>query len=418
MVVWVRDAESGRAVFEHRPSRPTPAAFFDPDGRLVAADGMAVRSWDVRAGWPGRVFRGPTGPVTLLAVGGRRVAAVGAFREPFVWDAAADPERVTIRPPAARSVIAFRPRTGELVTYGDRVVRLWDAATGKPGRTFEDHPANVYRVAFSTDGTRMAAGCTDGAVKVWDADGGGPPLTLPRQAEGVVGLAFGSDGRALAVGTADRVVRVWDSRTGAVRWTRAGLPSPADVLEFTPDGRHLVAATGDWSRTPAEGSVHVWDAATGDPVSAVTSPDLVTRGLGFAPGGRQLVTLAVSGREVEVRDARTAARVRTLCRLVFAATHLALHPDGSRFATAESDGRVRVWDVASGEECLSLRVPAPDVPWRVAFGPDGRRLGVVCFSGAVHVFDAPPVPPGDPTPVRQPAAVPGIHGGAAMKEPH
>jgi hypothetical protein len=71
--------------------------------------------------------------------------------------------------------------------------------------------------------------------------------------------------------------------------------------------------------------------------------------------------------------------------------------------------------VASGEECLALRLPAPDVPWRVAFGPDGRRLAVSCFSGVIHVFDAPP---GDPAPVREPTAVPGIHGGAVLKVPH
>jgi WD40 repeat protein/serine/threonine protein kinase len=418
MKVWARDARTGREVFDHRPAAATPAAVFDPDGRLVAADGAAVRTWDARAGRPGRVFRGPSGPVTLLAVGGRRVAAVAAFREPFVWDADADPERVTVRPPAARSVIAFRTRTGELATYGDRAVRLWDPTTGKPVRAFDDHPDSVFHLAFSPDGRLMATGCVDGTVKVWDADGGAVRLTLPQRADKVLGVAFGPDARLLAVAIANRVVEVWDLRTGAMRWNWAGLPAPADALYFTADGRHLSAATGHWSDSPAEGSVHVWDVETGAAVSSGASPELVNRGRAFTPDGRHVISLAVSGREVEVRDARTGDRVRVHSRLRFPATHLALHPDGSRFATAESDGRVRVWDVASGEECLALRLPAPDVPWRVSFGPDGRRLAVACFSGVVHVFDAPPLPPGDPTPVREPTAVPGIHGGTVLKGPH
>jgi WD40 repeat protein len=190
----------------------------------------------------------------------------------------------------------------------------------------------------------------------------------------VTAAAFGPDGQILAVATADGAVRLCVLRTGAARWGRAGLPPPAVALEFTPDGRHLAAAAGDHHPAPAEGSIHVFDVETGEPVSAVTSPDLVAMSRAFAPGGRHLYTLAVAVPGIEVWDARTGERVRTLSRLQFPATHLALHPDGSRFATAERDGRVRVWDVASGEECLSLSLPAPDVPWRVAFDPDGRRL--------------------------------------------
>jgi WD40 repeat protein len=205
-----------------------------------------------------------------------------------------------------------------------------------------------------------------------------------------------------------------------LRWGRGGLPSPVVALTFTPDGRHLAAATGNHHDSPAEGSVHVWDVETGEVVSSVASPDLVAWGRAFAPGGRHLYTLAVSGTGpgIEVWDVRTGDRVRSLPRLWFNVAHLAFHPDGSRFATAESEGRVRVWDTASGEECLSLRLPTPDQPWRVAFSPDGRRLGVVTISGTVHVHDAPPPPPGDPTPVRDPAAIPSIHGGAGLKRPH
>jgi WD40 repeat protein len=170
--------------------------------------------------------------------------------------------------------------------------------------------------------------------------------------------------------------------------------------------------------SPAEGSIHVWDAETGKVVSAVTSPELVAWERAFAPDSQHLYTIEVSDPGIGVWDARTGKRVRTLSRLQVPATHLAVHPDGSRFVTAGRDGRLRVWDAASGEECLSLRLPVGDIPGWLTFSADGRRLGVVCFSGVVHVFDAPALPTGDPTPVREPATIPGIHGGAALKSPH
>jgi WD40 repeat protein len=410
--VWVRNVQTGRAVFEHRPSSPMTAIRFDPDGRLVVADWMAVRTWDVRTGQPGRVFRGPSGMVNLVATGGGRVAAVVGYREPFVWDTGADPERVRFVAPARPATVAFRPGTSELATSGEKqTVRLWDATTGKPVRAFADHPAAVRHLAFDPAGRLLAAGCDDGAVRVWDADGGPPRLTLPGQGDAVGGLAFSPDGRLLAVATTAGAVRVCDVSSGSVRWGQAVPRSVAVALAFSPDGRHLTASTGDrgQNHSPTEGTIHVWDVETGGEVSSVASPALVGQRRALAPDGRHLYTQPdLEG--IEVRDTRTGERVRAFPRI--RAFHLALHPDGSRFVTAEPDRRVRVWDAAGGEECLSLRLPAADIPDRVTFDPAGRRLAVACSSGAVHVFDAPPPPSGDPTPVREPSAVPGRHGEA------
>ena len=39
----------------------------------------------------------------------------------------------------------------------DNVVKLWNAADGKPVRTLEGHASHVYNVAFHPDGTRLAS---------------------------------------------------------------------------------------------------------------------------------------------------------------------------------------------------------------------------------------------------------------------
>ncbi len=49
---------------------------------------------------------------------------------------------------------------------------------------------------------------------------------------------------------------------------------------------------------------------------------------------------------------------------------MAMNPDGTLLATTSLDGTVRLWDLATGEELLSLPFESIDVD----FSPDGRFL--------------------------------------------
>jgi tetratricopeptide (TPR) repeat protein len=71
---------------------------------------------------------------------------------------------------------------------------------------------------------------------------------------------------------------------------------------------------------------------------------------------------------------------------------VAFSPDGARLASAGEDGAVRVWDVATGQEALTLRGHAGPVR-RVAFSPDGGRLASAGGDGTVKVWDSTPITP-------------------------
>src|SRR5947207_16005445 len=65
--------------------------------------------------------------------------------------------------------VDFTP-DGALIVTGsfDKTLKLWDAATKKPVRTFTGHTALVLTVAVSKDGSRIASGSIDSTVKLWD----------------------------------------------------------------------------------------------------------------------------------------------------------------------------------------------------------------------------------------------------------
>ncbi|MCM2392747.1 WD40 repeat domain-containing protein, partial [Streptomyces albipurpureus] len=92
----------------------------------------------------------------------------------------------------------------------DKMVRLWDPATGQPvGQPLTDHTHAVVGVAFSPDGRLLATTSDDKMVRLWDPATGQPvgqPLT--GHTHWVRGVAFSPDGRLLATTSVDKTVRL------------------------------------------------------------------------------------------------------------------------------------------------------------------------------------------------------------------
>ncbi|WTV96109.1 hypothetical protein OG235_03320 [Streptomyces sp. NBC_00024] len=144
------------------------------------------------------------------------------------------------------SRLALSPRT-ELVVGDNRVARK---ATGSIGALDLVQGDRISALAFSPDGSRLAAGDRTGRVALWDGDlrrRAGVlrnvfPAPLGNTPEAVSALALSLDGHTLAVGGDAGTIKLWDITTQQLLGPLPTPGEPITSLAFSPDNATLLVA--------------------------------------------------------------------------------------------------------------------------------------------------------------------------------
>lgn len=308
-----------------------------------------------------------------------QVQCWGEDGEPMVWSlvtasvVSADPgpqgfrvtqEGSTGRVPGRPARQTSRNGRFTLASDGHDSLRLIEAGvdTGPASQTLEG-PPSLTTLAVSDDGALCAAGGSDGALWLWRPGAPQPLQCLQAGRHAAYGLAVASrSGHVAAIGE-DRLLRVWDGHTGTLWAALAGHAYRATRVSLDPDGRRAVTAGQD-------GTLMVWD-LTAPCIEAVrpevgalaeASPGVLLAGDAF--GQLHLHPLAAQAPAAPRRWQAHEARI----------WDLAVTPDHRHAATAGEDGRLRVWDLASGDCVADLRSVSGKALYAVALSPDGRWM--------------------------------------------
>jgi WD40 repeat protein len=200
----------------------------------------------------------------------------------------------------------------------------------------------------------------------------------------VKSLVFSPDGRQLLSACNDGTLKVWDVATGreASSFHRQ-LHNPEGAW-FSPDARRLA-----W--TFQGGDITVWDTATGQEEFSAQPNTHHSRTVVFSPDGRRLAVAGYDG-TLRLLDGSTGRETLTIYAHPNAVTGVAFSPDGHRLASASYDHTVRIWDATpltsdpQASYCVTLTAHK-EVVTGVAFSPDGRWLASASWDGTAKVWE-------------------------------
>ena len=328
---------------------------------------------------------------------GTRLASGSTDKTVRLWNLNNRDEWMTLQKHTGwANVLAFSPDGGMLASGStDKTVQLWDTATGESLKTLTGHPSGITALAFAPDGNTLASGSADGMIRFWNTQTGDPMADrITGHTHSMEAVTFFEDSSTLASVAFNGEMTFWDVKT----WQKSNIQAVGQqnwlpTLAFSPDGTKLVSVAGEMTTVfAAEHSssisrsdhlIHLTDVKTGRELATLPYKRGV-RELTFSPDGE---TVAFSGLgEIRLWNTRTGDEQDIpLADLSVGIPHniprvlaLAFSPHGTWLVSGTDQGKIQMWDVATGTALAVFAEPTEQENLgsilALAFSPDGTLL--------------------------------------------
>jgi WD40 repeat protein len=212
----------------------------------------------------------------LLATGGGVPSRSGELK---IWNVADGSLVREIKDAHSDTIfsVRFSPDQTHIASgAADKLMKVFEVASGKFVRSFEGHTHHVLNVSWMRHGRTLASAGADSAIKVWDFASGEQKKTITGVTREITAFQF-LDGPAEALAASgDNQLRLLREDGGNVR-TFSGASDYTQTAAITPDGRFLVAGGSD-------SQFRLWSAEKGDLLKTFAPPSRATRSLAQKQG--------------------------------------------------------------------------------------------------------------------------------------
>ena len=320
------------------------------------------------------------------------------------------PKNITFSPDGSKVVIVAKRDIEDYMVKSDTVATrnvtniplilgLWDLKSKKRLAEFIGYDDNVWSVAFSPDGSKIAIGGSEG-IRLWDANG--EEISEFRKGQGrIIALDFSPDGSKIAAVRSTRTfsgdkiegdadVSLWDLNGQEIVRLKGDF-SPYEVI-FSPDGTRLAtvaSTTSDEYQT-----VRLWD-LSGNQAGQFQGP--YGSPIMFSPDGRLLAGTGVDGvPRLWDLDVVLGNRLFEFTGHRGEASVVSFSSDGKQWVTQGTDGTVRLWDLNdkslakyTEKNVLNLFF---DQYSNISFGglsfsPDSKTIATARDDGTIRLLD-------------------------------
>jgi WD40 repeat protein len=380
---------------------PLVSLAFTPGGHILAAGGEdeKVHLWNITQ--PSRplalsTLTGPRAQIFSVAVSGngQMLAAGSGDARVYLWNIS-NPAHMTLMavltgPAAAVKAVAFTP-DGRILAAGgdDGHVHLWNV-------THPAHPiplglltahSKIFSIAISPDSRQLAAGTgAEHSIYLWNISdpahptSAGPPLTGPTS--WINSVAFSPDGTTLAAGSSDNFTWLFNPRT---RQPIEQLPHPAPVTTSA------YRNNGSLVTVAADGVLRIWALPGPDITGAkdsvfAVSFDASGHKLGIGPGADDNTLTVWNPANIQHPAQEGPALTNSPGPGKFSGSG-SLTPNGRIFAVGCQDGSLQLWDISNPAHPARLATLQTARPTPLPQGAD-PLIESVTISNDGHILAA------------------------------
>jgi WD40 repeat protein len=362
---------------------------FSPDGRIIfCVSGGEVRFLNSVDGRPISLpdAGGRAREAAAFSPDGSRIATGGFFP---ATDIVIHPFTVAGKTIALKghgntiSSVDFSPDGRRLASGSlDQTARTWDATTGSSLAVLHGHRDKILEVRFTADGRRLLTYSTDGAIRLWESSDGALLGSLRGHA-GVSSIHLSRDGQFVAVNDVRGTVRIWDLDRTVRRGVLRGHTSFVYDVAITADGRWVASCS--WDET-----VGFWDQGDGGGSAIRRRLGGIIGSVTASPVGTRFATVERAG----VLRLWEAPRTEPVWSVKFEAIpddavdgRVAFHPNESLLALSGGrDWAARFYDTATGEPLGGLHGDGR-LTTDVAFSPEGETIATADTGGTLRLWD-------------------------------
>lgn len=255
---------------------------------------------------------------------------------------------------------------------------------------FIDTRAWMTALAFSPDGSTLAAGDRDGLIRLWHTDTWQEfENTYSGHTRPILDLAFSPDGTRLASIDLNETLIQWKLQPGDEQSFDRASVTKVTAIAYSGDSTKIVTGGNDLI-------LRVLDASD---LSFVQKKDFPAQVVDIATiKGSNVVVIGGNDQSVSLFDIGDVPSLKALGRLQYPLSGVATSLDGERIAAADINGGVAIWDITrEGDQQLSrpesytvgdpANLDAPGSPHSIAFSSDGKLIFSALHDGTLRGLD-------------------------------
>lgn len=247
---------------------------------------------------------------------------------------------------------------------GDRMIKIWDLASGELKLSLTGHISTVRGLAVSPRHPYMFSAGEDKLVKCWDLETNKVIRQYYGHLSGIYALAQHPVLDVIVSAGRDASARVWDMRTKAQIHVLGGHRGTVASVQCQESDPQVITGSMD-------STVKLWDLAAGRSMTTLTHHKKSVRALALHPQEFTFVSGSAGGRNVKKWRCPEGTLLNNMTHEGIVNT-LSVNSDGVLFSGAD-DGSMRFFDYKTG-------VPFQDMGDIVQPGSLDAEAGIFCSS--------------------------------------